>query len=812
MALSSTGGLQHLIEKYLSQAGLDNANIRIKCFSNKCLKKQSKTKYTWDQSKYPMFMAQIKKFNPDFIICNDKAALGLITQEYISLAVTRGSIYKLDSIPVLVIDDVKKTKSLPYGSWIFKQDIQKLKRWLTGTQRHQPKFSYTVCDSHDSLMSLMLAANNSILIGTDIETSGQGNNVVITCAGYTCWQKNGILHTYVIPFVDTTQEDGCFWRDAELEKNALAVMRDVNANPVPKTLQNGSYDSCHIITYQMPYNNYIIDTLHLFHSLYIESPKRLDFITSLCLDFYRYWKDESKEDAKDDAQTTMVPQTAFGLRNYWRYNALDCYYTTLNTLMLLKLIQLPHMKWALDNYLKEFSNQTGPCLAGSMRGIRWNKELQFKFNTDLINESSQAEVDLRKMVGDPNFNAGSPKQVAELIYDILKADEIPRKGRTTIEPVLQLVQTQHPLTKRIIDQIWKIKKPLNNASKYGSLELMNGRFMYKILAAGTETGRQATKQSDFWKGGNVQNVPEPMRVLFEADPDYFLFDFDYSQSDAYFTAFESEDPKFMATMLSPIDTHCIHAEHFFKIPLEKLLEGKKNHEDWCVHKVTGVRSVTKRAVYGANYLMAGYTLFITMGIDAVTAAAIHLGYEDAGSWNYKQLTYLCTKLIEAYFELYSVLPAWLEEEISKAISNSNLVTCYGGLTRLFFKDLRNDKSGQRELASFFGQGGTAGNINAFLHDFYYSGKGDSPDIMFLFQVHDSVVGQVRKDKLHLLTQLKNQMERTCTIHGRTFTVPVEGQVGRLLKLHGSKLNNMKKAGGKNGTYKNKRTCFSISCK
>ena len=665
---------------------------------------------------------------------------------------------------------------MPTGSWIFKQDLQKLKRWLAGQQRHQPKFSYTVCDTRESLHDLESAADRSILIGTDIETSGGGKNVKITCSGYTCVLPNGVVHTFVIPFVDTTQKNGCFWCDPLDEEYAMLKMKAVHANPVPKVAQNGSYDSTHVITYHMPYNNYIGDTLHLFHSIYMESPKKLDFITSLCLDFYRFWKDESKEDGKDDDQKTMVPQTTEGLRNYWRYNALDCYYTTFDFLFLLKFIQQPQMKWALDNYLKEFSLQTGPCLAGSLRGVKWNPEIQSKFNLDFIQESDQALVDFKTMIGDTNFNPGSPKQVANLIYDVLKAEQMPRQGRKTGEPILKLIATQHPLTKRIIDQIWKYKKPLNNASKYGTMPLLNSRMLYKILAAGTETGRQSTKSSDLWMGKNVQNIPEPMRVTFEADDGYVLFDFDYSQSDAYFTAFESEDPRFMETMLSDKDTHCVHAEHFFKIGYEKLAAGKKNHEDWCTHKITGVRSVTKRAVYGANYLMAGYTLFITMGQDAVVAAAKHLGYDDAGSWTHKQLTYLCTKLIESYFEMYSVLPVWLDEQVIKAAGNNNLVSCYGGLTRLFFKDLRNDNSGQRELASFFGQGGTAGNINAFLSHFYYSGA-DSSDLMFLFQVHDSIVGQVRRDKLELLQKLKKLMERTCEINGRKFVVPVEGQVG-----------------------------------
>lgn len=788
-----SGGLESLLQKYLKQAGLSDENILIKCLTQGCLYKRTKTKYSWKQELYPQFENNVKTINPDIIVCNDKAALGFLTQKYISLALTRGSIYKWNDIPVLVINEIRNVKSTTTGRWILMQDLGKLKRWLNGNHRHQPKFSYTVCNSRDDLLKLYNAAQASILISEDIETSGKGTRVIITCCGFTCWQSNGTVHTWVVPFVDTTVSDGCYWRNPDDEIFAFETIKSVHKTPAPKVMQNGSYDSTHFMAYNLPLHNYTLDTLHLFHSIWPEAPKRLDFISSICLDFYRFWKDEGKEDAKDDEQKTRVPQTAEGLRDYWRYNALDCYYTLMDTIYLTLIYSQPQMKWAKDNYIREFRLQTGPALAGSMRGCKLNTEIQKQFDIDLTAESAAARKDLELMVGDPNFNPNSTKQMPQLIYDILHANQIPRQGRTCGETVLKLVATEHPLYNRIIEQIWATKKPANNASKYGQMPLLNGRFMYKISAAATVTWRFSTKASDFWYGKNVQNVPEPMRVMFEPDEDYVLFDFDYSQSDSYFTAFESEDPKYMSTMTDERDVHCVHAEHFFKKGYEILLKAKKNHEEWCTHKVTGVRSVTKRVVYGANYLMSAYTLFLTMGREAVIAAAKHLGYDDAGSWNYKQYILLCQKFLDAYFEMYPMLHPWLQEEIIKATGNANLVTCFGGNTRLFFADLDKDKASQRELAAFFGQGGTAGNINAFLDDFYYRDNKfsqiadwedlqdlkiyDSSDIMFLFQVHDSVVGQVRKDKLHLLEQLKTQMERTCAIHGRTFVVPVEGQVG-----------------------------------
>lgn len=781
-----SGGLESLLKKKLQQAGIPLDNIKIACFTQHCLVKKTKTTYTWDQSKYKLFEAKIEKFKPDFIVINDKAALGFITQEYISLAQTRGSIYKFGDIPCLVINNVQQTKIANTGNWVMRQDLLKLRRWITGTQRHQPKFTYSVCQTREQLDELYAAAQNSYGISTDIETSGAGKYVVITAAGYTCIQKNGSIHTWVVPFVDTTQSDGKYWRNEQDEIYAFKTLKKVHQTDAIKILQNGSYDCTHYLTYHLPLKNYFLDTMHLFHSIWPESAKRLDFISSICLDFYRFWKDESSKDDKDDSEDTKVPQTEFGLKLYWRYNALDCYYTAMSSVYLLLIMNQQSMSWALFNYKKEFRLQIGPALAWSMRGCKWNKQLQSELNLKLIWEAETALTDLRTMTGNSKFNPGSAPQVAGLIYDNLRAEEIPRQKRKTLEPVLKLVATQHPLYKRMIEQIWAAKKPANNASKYGELRLMNDRFMYKLSAAGTENWRFSSKSSDFWYGTNVQNVPEPIRYVFEPDFGYVLFDFDYSQSDSYFTAFESEDLVYIENMLSSTDTHLLHAAHFFKEPLEKLIAGKEQKEDWCVHKTKGVRSITKRVVYGANYLMTGYTLFLTMGQDAVVAAAKHLGYADAGSWNYKQLIKLCDGFIASYFQLYKRVLEWLEEMKIHVAQNSNLCTAFGGSTRLFFGDILHDKAALRELASFFGQAGTAGNINAFLDDFFYPNSPfktektklhDSSDIMMFFQVHDSVVGQVKIEKLHLLKDLKEQMERECTIHGRTFVVPVEGQVG-----------------------------------
>ncbi len=267
--------------------------------------------------------------------------------------------------------------------------------------------------------------------------------------------------------------------------------------------------------------------------------------------------------------------------------------------------------------------------------------------------------------------------------------------------------------------------------------------------------------------------------MIQADPGYIMFNADYAQSDAYFTAFESGDPAYIETMLDDKDTHCVHAAQFFQQDYDKLYAGYKNDEDWVTESTTGIRQITKRVVYGANYLMAAFTLFLTMGKPAVTAAAKQLGYTDASNWNQSQLIHFCQRMLDFYFgKMYPTLMPWLQEEIQRAVRNGNKAVCAFGRTRTFFGNLETDSAAQRELAAFFGQGGTAGNINHAIERIYYESDFYNAGGILLFQVHDSIVGQVPEERLDLIKTIVNCMDNECHVKDKKFRVPVDVKVGK----------------------------------
>ncbi len=773
-------GFLKVVQNALKKADVNIFDIHTLNMPANCLRKRTKTKYEAVPENEALFIAKLKARNPDFIVINDKAALAYITNyKYLSLALCRGSIYSYELngkiIPCLVLDNIANTKYVKTAMWVLLNDCKKLGRWINGNVRKEPTFSYTVCKTYDALMHFNFFANESIALAIDIETS-VGH---ISCIGYTCLQKSGKVHTYVIPFIDGSKASGCFWESEFSEIQAWEIVKQVNANATYKILQNGSYDAAWLLFYRMPMNNYIADTLHGWHSIWCELPKRLDFLASIALDTYTFWKDEGKEDAKEDTTKTKIPKSVIGMENYWRYNALDCHSTMGIWRFLLAHFSIAKLDWALVNYIKEFQQQFGPAFAMTMRGCNYNKKLHFEITQEMQTDVDKSKAELLIAVDDLEFNPNSPKQVKEIIYTVFKVKPYKRKGQTTDEKVLKMLYNQNPFAAWFMDKLWETKKPANNISKYGSNIGRGGRILYKLGAGITETGRYASRGHDFWTGINIQNKPYNMRPMIEPDEGYMLYNIDYAQSDAYFTAFDMQDEKFMEVMLSDKDTHCVHCEYFFKEDYEKLYAGHKNHEDWVSHNITGLRSITKRIVYGANYLMRGGTLLITMERAPVQTAAIALGYKAAANWGDAKLIKLCEAFLNSYFQMYPQLLPALAAKIEFAIANGNIATCAGGRTRMFFGDLRDDNI-KRLFAAFFGQGGTAENINKALHNLYWSARGielERAGHMMLFQVHDSLIGQVPIGRFDMLEEIKDIMENEIELHGRKFTVPCDVEVG-----------------------------------
>lgn len=769
----------------------------------------------------------IQSVKPSLIVTSCAATLHVLNeQEWRAdkIGVCRGSKYDYQGIPAIVVTPIsamhRKTKSkdidfdsegvadtyqIKDGHWLLARDWGKVGRYFNGKQRRFPSFTYSVCRSVEDLDAAVESLTKAVAIACDIETTGsrEAGGSCISCAGYTGLMPDGDLRTYVIPFADKFKIGGVFW-DCDSEfAHAIRAVQTINANDAIKILQNGSYDSAYFITYGMPLNNYALDTMHLWHSLYPELEKSLDVIASVMLDEYRYWKQDIKGVQEDKSGARRDKS----MEKFWRYNGLDCYNTMCSALLLTRLVK--HFPDITFNYANEFPQMLAG-LVMTMRGLRADFPRREELRGKLEKEAEESLATFRRMVDDPDFNVNSSPQKNELFYDILKAT--PRnakgklikgggtKGRSAGKNALKMIKTEHPFFRLIVEAMEATQEPANQISKVCNVHVATERFR-STIGVRTETWRYSSSSSPFWDGTNAQNIRKSMRDWLTADDGYILFDVDYSQSDAVFVAYESNDLRYIDTMSSGRDSHAIHAEFFFKRSYDSIVAGKKADDPAITHPIKGIRNITKRVVHGANFQMAGGTLLVTMGKESVVAAAEYMGYADAATWTESQMESFCQRMLNSFRHLYPRLSknGWYGE-IAKLLVRDRKITNAFGMTRSFLGNPK-DFGTQREATAFYGQSDTAGNMNRCMEELLYGYippvfrdgpnehakekplqlDGKEFGMEFCLQVHDSLIGQINtraprwKEAMHNLLTV---MERPITINGHRVVVPAEAEIGK----------------------------------
>lgn len=792
------------------------------------------------------FQSRIAVVRPTLIVVSDPAVLGVLVKgdsRLGTLEKCRGGVYRYEyagttytvvvTYPITAIhrnidetlakgyggdaeDSEEKYEpyKVPQGAWILQNDWAKIGRFFAGKQRRVPAFEYSVTRTLDDCYAAKKFLVSCVAISTDVETGLYPAQ--ITCIGYTGINRAGQVRTFVFPFYDSGSERGVFWDSPEDHAIAWSVCRDINESRVLKIGQNLKYDCAYFIKYQLGLNQYFADVMLAWYSMYMELPKSLDFISSIMLDNYQYWKDDIKGVEDKD-------QTGVGMERYWRYNGLDCYYTLFNWLYLWQILRKSEQ--LRFNYQDTFMRMLSG-LKMSMRGVKADMNRRKEHAIDLAAAADEAQERFRFLIADRDFNVNSGPQKTSLLYDVFGVRERNSRGRYVdhSKPLkggnapsagaipLKLIKTEHPLFRFLIEAMEASMEPQKQMSNItgrwneaegrlvGGIFCPTGRFRTSFGAAATETTRFNSKKSDFWDGGNAQNFRTKYKDWLVADPHCIFMEVDYSQSDDVFIGYESNDPAKIEVIESGKDGHAVHGELFFKMPYDRIVAGKAAKDPLVVHPTRGVRQLAKRVVHGTNFQMAAMTLYTTMGRDAMVAAAVLLGFKDADQWPQERLVSLGGSLMLAYRKKYKRLnkKEWYLD-ILKALRATGLLRNAFGIQRRFLGDPE-DNGTQREATAFIGQSDTAGNMNRTMYeiDFGYIPPsfrdgpnpcaGDSPRIMsqrshgfrFMLQVHDSFLVQLdtRNPRWkEAACNLLHVMERPVIINGHTVRIKTEAEFG-----------------------------------
>lgn len=228
-------------------------------------------------------------------------------------------------------------------------------------------------------------------------------------------------------------------------------------------------------------------------------------------------------------------------------------------------------------------------LTGIQLDIEWTNTLNAMLNEELDKIKSEFEKEF------PGFNPGSPKQVAELLYDRLKLPMI--NGRSTSAGTLE--QLNHPLVEKILEYR-TIQKQISTYAGKMVEEATDGIIHTTFNQYGADTGRFSST------GPNLQNIPRDprFRKMFRARDGHLLVSCDYSQQEVYILASLADDKTMKEAYARNMDFYAYMASIVFDIPYETCVKGQKNSH---------LRDQMKSVVLGINYDMGITTLAKDIG-------------------------------------------------------------------------------------------------------------------------------------------------------------------------------------------------------
>lgn len=213
--------------------------------------------------------------------------------------------------------------------------------------------------------------------------------------------------------------------------------------------------------------------------------------------------------------------------------------------------------------------------------------------------------------------------------------------------------------------------------------------------------------------------------------------------------------------------------------------------------------------------MAGVTLLMTAQREAIVAAALELGYADAGVWKQDKLVQFCNMLEERFRAHYPRLKrsgadSWYSEVRQELIKTGGVNTIFGYFQR-FMGDPYDDTT-LRAAAATKGQANTAGRINMVMDELLFGKRklvfrdGFAPDmgdvtltvselshgISMRMQTHDSLTFNVRHTHPKWREGVKNiftVMSRPVICKGEEFRVNIEAEVSYAWAGNGITIKN-----------------------
>ena len=258
---------------------------------------------------------------------------------------------------------------------------------------------------------------------------------------------------------------------------------------------------------------------------------------------------------------------------------------------------------------------------------------------------NQLEQEIIQLAGQP-FNISSPRQVGEILFDVLKLDSKAKKTKTgqytTNEEILEALRSKHPIVGKILE--FRSLKKLLGTYIDAFPKLVNpktGHIHTSFNQTVTATGRLSSSNP------NLQNIPvrdalgKEVRKAFIPDTGELFFSADYSQIELRIMAHLSQDDNLVEAFLEGHDIHAATAAKIYHKSIQDVTPDE--------------RRSAKTANFGIIYGISAFGLAERLGCSRSEAKA----------------------LIEGYFDTYPGVKAYMDKSIAMAREKGYTQTLFG---------------------------------------------------------------------------------------------------------------------------------------
>ncbi|UOE38956.1 DNA polymerase I [Chryseobacterium oryzae] len=365
-----------------------------------------------------------------------------------------------------------------------------------------------------------------------------------------------------------------------------------------------------------------------------------------------------------------------------------------------------------------------------LAGISLDEKWLAQESIDLENDLRQLESTIFEISGE-EFNMNSPRQLGDILFEKMQLDPKAKKTKTgqyaTSEDVLQKLASKNEIIQHILEYrtYQKLKSTYVDALP-SQIDKEDNRVHTNFSQTTAATGRLASVNP------NLQNIPirtlrgQQIRGAFVSGEGKKIISADYSQIELRLIAEISGEENMIKAFQNGEDIHASTAAKLFKIPLEEVSKTQ--------------RSQAKTVNFGIIYGQGAFALAEQTGLSRTEAK----------------------QMIEAYFETYPKLKAYMAEQVAKARELGYVETILGRKRHL--KDINSGNfvirgHAERNAVNAPVQGSAADVVKMAMIKIDKELQEQNLQTKMLLQVHDELLFEAPIEEVETAKNLiKKEME------------------------------------------------------